>query len=608
MSGITPPNGSPGWSPLTPGSVLKDRYVVDSLLGRGGFGATYCALDKGRFEAPCAVKEFVPLDESVEPFERALARFEREAYALLELNHPGVPKLHEFFQHDGRFFLVQDFVNGENLAEWVHREGPRSTEEVAHLLDQLFGILEYLHGRQPPVVHRDVKPDNIIRSDDGQIHLVDFGAVREAITRHGAEPLSAIYTPGYAPVSQLMGTVTPQCDLFAAGATAAFLLTGTHPQQLYDPQSGAFTLPAESNVPRQYRRLISELTGGNSPLSRSASQAKDEVRALRSGATTLPESGPPEPRRTQPMHPGDGDGLRGLRPGAPATGGDQPPAAPGSAGVGQPTTAGPSGGLAQSATAASGVAHIAPTTVVPREVGLTHSETSRHDVRKRKRATAWIAGAVVIGAAAVMATLRSEPTTDTVPSGAATTRPSQGASPPLQGTSAAATGAEVPAAETPAPAGPPELDAIGRSSTQSGLEIEVLYPTAWRVVSTVTDEHLALRDPETGALFLAGVNATSATDVPPRGFVDQWSDATARRYATLTRIIDQAPQGDAFPFALELVRVEGGQEQGTMLVTPFAQPDGSGTLFRWWATFGNADALIPTFQAMATSLEVTGPR
>ena len=586
MSGKAPTNGSPGWSPLTPGSVLKDRYVVDSLLGRGGFGATYCALDKGRFEAPCAVKEFVPLDESVEPAERALARFEREAYALLELDHPGVPKLHEFFQHEGRFFLVQDFVNGENLSEWVQREGPRSPEEVGELLEQLFSILEYLHGRLPPVVHRDVKPDNIIRGDDGQIHLVDFGAVREAITRHGADPLSAIYTPGYAPVSQLMGTVTPQCDLFAAGATAAFLLTGTHPQQLYDPQSGDFTIPAESEVPPQYRRLISELTGGSSPLSRSASQARSEVRALTRGAPNTATPAPSEPRRTQPMHSGPGpDESRST-----ATFGQSDVVTQRHTGHHPQVGPGTRGHSAE----------------LPRGTGSFPQAPSGHAGRKQRRTAALLVGTVVVGAAAIITTLVSDPVGD--PASANNDSAIGGAATAEPGDAPAAQQRDGSTADTGTPTAPPPLDAIGRSSTQSGLDIEVLYPTAWRVVSTDTDDHLAIRDPLTGGLFLAGVHATSDTDLRPRGFADQWSDGTARRYATLTRIVDQAPQGDAFPFALELVRVEGGQEQGTMLVTPFVQPDGSGTLFRWWATFGNADALIPTFQAMATSLEVIGPR
>jgi hypothetical protein len=108
------------WQPLEAGTVVRDRYEVEALLGKGGFGATYRARDRERFDQPCALKELLPA-KATNP--KVLGLFEREARILLALRHPGIPSLHAYFTESGRYYLVQDFVAGATLAQLVQKHG-----------------------------------------------------------------------------------------------------------------------------------------------------------------------------------------------------------------------------------------------------------------------------------------------------------------------------------------------------------------------------------------------------------------------------------------------------------------------------------------------------
>jgi serine/threonine protein kinase/class 3 adenylate cyclase len=261
------------WEPLPVGTVLNERYALEALLGRGGFGATYRASDRGRFGARCAVKELTPR-AGTDP--AAIARFEREARSLVDLRHDGIPRLHEFFRDLGRYFLVQELAEGRDLSALVSSEGPMSEERTVAVLIELLDILSYLHGRVPPVVHRDVKPGNIVLSQGG-VKLVDFGAVR------AAEPddptFSRIFTPGYAPQRQLAGKATPAADRFAAGATAVFLLTGESPKRLYDIERDCLTVVGRTPASERLEVAIETLTKDGGTGFRSAEDAKRALQA-----------------------------------------------------------------------------------------------------------------------------------------------------------------------------------------------------------------------------------------------------------------------------------------------------------------------------------------
>jgi len=172
---------------LTAGTVLSGgRYKIETLAASGGMGAVYRAVDT-RFNRPCAVKEM--LNESGNETERAQAVewFSREATLLLDLNHPCIPRVRDFFAESGQHYLVMDFIDGRTLAEVLEREGHIaglngargiSEERARSWTRQLCGVLNYLHCQSPPVIFRDLKPPNIMVTNRDEIKLIDFGIAR----------------------------------------------------------------------------------------------------------------------------------------------------------------------------------------------------------------------------------------------------------------------------------------------------------------------------------------------------------------------------------------------------------------------------------------------
>ncbi len=202
------------------------RYVVKALLGEGSQGATYAAHDTetGR---DVAIKRFdVRGARSWKDVELA----ERETRVLATLDHPLVPRYIEHFEKDGALYLVMDLVEGETLEAIRKRQGALPEAEVRRLLACVDGALTYLHGRGSPVVHRDVKPSNVVRRADGTYVLVDFGAVSEQLFRRGSSTI--VGTMGFMAPEQLQGRALPASDVYAVGATALSALTGEDPENL----------------------------------------------------------------------------------------------------------------------------------------------------------------------------------------------------------------------------------------------------------------------------------------------------------------------------------------------------------------------------------------
>lgn len=221
-------------SPVTlkPGTALHNgRYVIDKQLGKGGMGATYLAKDTQAFDRPCVIKVMLPYFDLDDPndFQLAIKRFEQEARALAELGtHPNIPNLLHWFEEGGQFFLVMEFIEGENLKEKLHREGPQSPEQVIRWGISLCRTLEFLESKG--YVHHDIKPDNIIlHADSGEPILVDFGTVKAGKLATKA----SFGTQGYAPPEQMMPPYQTEhrSDAFALAATLYHLLTGDHPAQ-----------------------------------------------------------------------------------------------------------------------------------------------------------------------------------------------------------------------------------------------------------------------------------------------------------------------------------------------------------------------------------------
>lgn len=215
-----------------PGDLIHNRYQVHSLIGQGGTGETYQAEDVQQHQwvalKVMSLKQLGTFD--------LLDRFEREAEILGTIDHPGVPDYIEHFRvetdDDCRFYLAQEFASGKSLDRWVH-DGWRATEaEVQRIALEILTTLEYLHGLEAPIIHRDIKPQNIIRQSDGRIYLVDFGAVQSAYRDQQVSQGTFIGTLGYMPPEQLRGQATFASDLYALGATLVFLLTHRNPDEL----------------------------------------------------------------------------------------------------------------------------------------------------------------------------------------------------------------------------------------------------------------------------------------------------------------------------------------------------------------------------------------
>ena len=207
--------------------VLRDgRYRVVGKLGEGAQGTTFDAIDS-KTGAAVAIKRFsVRGAKSWKDVELA----EREATVLETLSHPALPAHVEHFEENGALYLVMQKIEGQSLAALTSRGGALSRDDVVRFLHDAASVLDYLHGRSPPVIHRDINPKNVIRRPDGSFALVDFGAVRDRLKPEGGSTI--VGTFGYMAPEQLQGRALPATDVYSVGATALRLLTGREPETL----------------------------------------------------------------------------------------------------------------------------------------------------------------------------------------------------------------------------------------------------------------------------------------------------------------------------------------------------------------------------------------
>ncbi len=219
-------------SPHNVGDIVEGRYQIQKILGEGGCGTTYQALDQ---ESGNSIALKV-LSFSQTSNWKNIELIEREAQVLARINHPAIPSNLDYFQVDSDtdrcFYLVQQLAEGQTLAALVE-SGWRSSESIVHpIAIQLLDILIYLHRQAPPIIHRDIKPDNIIRSSEGKLFLVDFGAVQDAYQSTFLRRSTVVGTFGYMAPEQFQGQAVPSSDLYGLGATLIFLLTNRSPAEL----------------------------------------------------------------------------------------------------------------------------------------------------------------------------------------------------------------------------------------------------------------------------------------------------------------------------------------------------------------------------------------
>jgi serine/threonine protein kinase len=215
--------------------LLKERYRAVRPIGQGGFGKTFLALDEDKPSKPyCVIKQFYPQAQGTNTLKKAIELFNQEAVRLDELGeHPLIPDLMAYFTHEDRQYLVQEFINGQNLAQDLRDRGVYTEVEIRQLLFDLLPVLQYCYEKQ--VIHRDIKPENIIRRrSDNKPFLVDFGASKFATYTSLNQTGTSIGSPEYVAPEQIRGWAIFASDIYSLGVTCLNLLTGRSPFDIYD--------------------------------------------------------------------------------------------------------------------------------------------------------------------------------------------------------------------------------------------------------------------------------------------------------------------------------------------------------------------------------------
>jgi serine/threonine protein kinase len=241
--------------------LVKERYRPVRQVGTGGFGAVYLAEDLLAGKKQVALKEIRLAGLSAQEMIEATDAFNREVSLLPGLRHGHLPRVHDHFTDAQHWYVIMEFIAGETLESYVQRipSGRLPVEMVLDMGIQLADVLDYLHSRQPPIIFRDLKPANIMRTPEGKLYLIDFGIAR--IFKPG-QPRDTIAfgSPGYAPPEQYgKAQTTARSDLYSLGATLHFLLSGDDPANT--PFSFAPFAPSLSAQPgiAPLQRLIMQM-------------------------------------------------------------------------------------------------------------------------------------------------------------------------------------------------------------------------------------------------------------------------------------------------------------------------------------------------------------
>lgn len=213
--------------------LLNGRYRAIRYIGEGAFARTYEAIDEHNLNSKCLIKQFLPLPglkQGSDAFQQATELFKREAEQLSKLGEcPLIPSLLAFFEEEGKFYLIQEYVDGEDLYKLLKQKQTFSEEEVRKLLKNLLIILRIIHGQN--IYHRDIKPENIIWRKDGVFVLIDFGVSKQLNSTILTKHVTIAGTPGYASPEQMHGEIYPASDIYSLGVTCIRLFSDLAPTQ-----------------------------------------------------------------------------------------------------------------------------------------------------------------------------------------------------------------------------------------------------------------------------------------------------------------------------------------------------------------------------------------
>lgn len=245
--------------------LLHGRYHLVKGLGKGGFGATFLAADLSLPGKPlCVIKQLRPNTDNPNFLTMARELFEREARTLGRVgNHPQIPRLLDYFEDRQQFYLIQEFVKGNNLQQEVKKNGVLSEAQTRQVLKEVLVILKDIHIQK--VIHRDIKPANIIRREiDDRLVLIDFGVVKNQVDSVVSEQTAltafAVGTPGFAPPEQLAMRPVYASDVYALGVTCMYLLSGKAPKNMdCDPITGDINWFKYVNISDNFAKILTKM-------------------------------------------------------------------------------------------------------------------------------------------------------------------------------------------------------------------------------------------------------------------------------------------------------------------------------------------------------------
>lgn len=243
---------STAFVPLTNGKKLQNgRIEIVQQIAFGGLSAIYLAQINQTEIA--VVKEFIVPDVDEDLRSKAAELFQREATLLSKLSHPQIARVRDSFVEDDRTYILLDYVPGTDLRQLVQQKGRQPASKVLNWAEQLVQVLTYLHSQDPPVIHRDLTPDNIVLTAEEKIVLIDFGAANEYI---GTATGTLVGKQSFIAPEQFRGDTTTRSDIYAFGATLYFLLTACDPEPL-SPSVPSLVVP---EIDHALDLLVSECT------------------------------------------------------------------------------------------------------------------------------------------------------------------------------------------------------------------------------------------------------------------------------------------------------------------------------------------------------------